>query len=531
MNLEVKRQLIKFYDENVWEHLTVYEHLKIWSDKYADKIAVVDGDEKLTYEQLKFEVDCYANGLINQGFCKGDKILFQLPNSKEFIIVLFAMMSIGVIPIIILMGHRYSEINGILKMTGARAYIGVSKYLGFSYEDMLYKIIKDTKEDLQVYLIGKTDKYKSLYTLRQSDTSKFRREKLDYKETAILLLSGATTGFPKLIPNRHCEFIYLAKELANATDTDQNTVYLTALPMSHKFTLCCPGMVGTLSKGGKVVTCRVSSPDEIIPLIEEEKVSNMALVPTLANLCIEYLKDDETDISSLKYIQIGGSVLDSNLAKKIEEGFNCKLLQLYGMSESLITCSRIFDNDDDRLNTQGKKLSEFDETLIINENGKEVTEGEFGELIVRGPYTILEYYGSSKLNDTQFTEEYFLKTGDRVAKLNGGNYKVVGRVMEMINRAGEKIVPSELENILLTNENIKEVQIVGIPDETLGEKIGVFILKGHTILTLREIRSYLIERGLASFKLPDEVQYVDQWPLTSVGKIDKNKLKKQIINK
>ena len=255
----------------------------------------------------------------------------------------------------------------------------------------------------------------------------------------------------------------------------------------------------------------------------------MALVPTLANMCIEYLKNDDADISSLKYIQIGGSVLDSNLAKKIQEEFNCKLLQLYGMSESLITCSRVLDDDYDRLHTQGKKLSEFDEARIVDENGKEVPDGDFGELIVRGPYTILEYYDSSKLNYTQFTEECFLRTGDRAANLYGDNYKIVGRVLEMINRAGEKIVPSELENILLTNKNIREVQIVGIPDETLGEKIGVFILKGSAVLTLRDIRNYLVERGLASFKLPDELQYIEQWPLTSVGKIDKNKLKQQMI--
>lgn len=528
MNLEIKRQLINFYDKDVWEHLTVGEHLKMWSNTYADRVAVVDENEELTYRQLKDEVDCYANGLLNQGFCKGDKVLFQLPNSKEFIIILFAMMSIGVIPVIILMGHRYSEVKGILNKTNAKAYIGINRYLGFSYEDMVSNIIEDTKEDLQVYLIGETEKYEKLCTLRQNRKNKFVEE-LEYKETAIFLLSGGTTGFPKLIPNRHCEFIYLAKELANATDMNEDTVYLAALPMSHKFALCCPGMIGTLSKGGKVVTCRVSSPDEIIPLIEEHEVSIMALVPTLANMCIEYLKNDDADITSLKYIQIGGSVLDSNLAKKIQEEFNCKLLQLYGMSESLITCSRVLDDDYDRLHTQGKKLSEFDEARIVDENGKEVPDGDFGELIVRGPYTILEYYDSSKLNDTQFTEECFLRTGDRAAKLYGDNYKIVGRVLEMINRAGEKIVPSELENILLTNKNIREVQIVGIPDETLGEKIGVFILKGSTVLTLRDIRNYLLERGLASFKLPDEVQYVDQWPLTSVGKVDKSKLKQQMI--
>lgn len=524
MNLNIKEKLNKFYEENAWEHLTVAEHLKIWTDAYSDKVALIDGDSELTYSQLKDEVDSYANGLLNDGFRKGDKILVQLPNCKEFIIILFAMMSIGVIPIIILTGHRSSEFKGILEKTKAKAYIGVDKYLGFCHRDMICEIIKDTKVDLKVYILGYAKNYKHFNDLRSKNTIK-QKEKLDYRDIAILLLSGGTTGVPKLIPNKHCEFMYLAKELADVTGVNGESTYLTALPMSHKFSLCCPGMVGTLSKGGKVVICKVSSPDEIIPLIEEHKVTITALIPTLANMCIEFLVTDDSDISSLEYVQIGGSVLEPNLAKKIQEVLNCKLLQLYGMSESVITCSRIDDSEEERLYTQGKKLSAFDETRIIDEGGKEVPNGIFGELTVRGPYTISEYYNSEEVDDDRFSDEYFLKTGDRSVRLQNGNYKVVGRIVELINRAGEKIIPSELENILLTNDEIKEVQVVGIPDDILGEKIGVFILKDNKMFTLEEIRSYLREKGLAYFKLPDEVNYIDYWPLTNVGKINKNKLK------
>ncbi|MGL5440736.1 MAG: (2,3-dihydroxybenzoyl)adenylate synthase [Filifactoraceae bacterium] len=528
MHLNTKEKLSKFYEENVWEHLTVGEHLNKWVDKYNDRIAIVDEDLQLTYRQLKDEVNHYANGLLENGFKKGDKILIQLPNCKEFIIVLFAMMSIGVIPVIVLMGHRTSEVKGILDKSDAKGYIGIDKYLSFSHKDMMTEVIEDLKINLQVYLLGNEGNYKSIYNLRSKNIV-LQDQELNYKDVAILLLSGGTTGSPKLIPNKHCEFIYLAKELANVTNLNIESVYLTSLPMSHKFTLCCPGMIGTLSKGGKVVMCKVSSPDEIFPLIEEHKVTMTALVPTLANMCLEFLNNDESDITSLEYVQIGGSVLEASLAKRIQEIFNCQLLQLYGMSESLITCSRINDNEEERLNTQGKKLSQFDEVIIIDETGKEVPDGVFGEMIVRGPYTIVEYYNLEIENNSQFTNEYFLRTGDRAAKLENGNYKVVGRIAELINRAGEKIIPSEIEEILLTNNEIKDVKIVGLSDELLGERIGVFILEGNRKLTLKEIRNYLIERGLASFKLPDEIKYVEQWPLTSVGKVDKNKLKQQMF--
>ncbi|WP_373844476.1 (2,3-dihydroxybenzoyl)adenylate synthase [Clostridium sp.] len=531
MNLEIKARLERYYDENAWKHITLGEALENWSEKYKNRIALSDCEsDELTYKELSEEVGFYAQGLLNQNINKGDKVLLQLPNSIEFVIISFALFKIGAIPIMAFSAHREAEIKGILEKTEAIAYIAKDKYLGFSYTEMIRKIQKEIEADLKIFILGDNEEYNNFHFLRaKNKITASNRNKENYKDIAVFLLSSGTTGISKLIPLKHCELLYVSEQLGIATGLNIDTVYLAALPIAHKFTLCCPGIIGTLIFGGKSIICKTTSPDEIIPLIENEKVTITALVPTIANMCIEFLDIDDFDISSLIAIQIGGSVLKPSSAKKIEKAFGCTLLQLYGTTEGQITCTRLNDNEFVRFHTQGKVLCKFDKAMIVDDSGIEVPDEEYGELIVRGPYTIYGYYGLEEVNKNCITEDCYFKTGDKARKLKDGNYQIVGRLKEMINRAGEKIIPSEIEEVLLQNKDIIEVQVVGVPDEILGEKIGVFILKNHKEIDLNKIRTYLKEKGLAYFKLPDLVRYVDSWPLTSVGKINKDKLRNLVL--
>lgn len=424
--------------------------------------------------------------------------------------------------------HRKTEISGIIELSEAKAYIAQDRYLGFSYTEMIREVIKENRTDIKVFIQGDNEEFRSLTEIK-ANTPIEENVNVDYKDIGLLLLSGGTTGIPKLIPRRHCDYLYVAEYSGRRCGLTEESVYLAALPMSHNFPLGCPGIMGTLFYGGKIVICPTTSPDEIIPLIEEERVTITGLVPAMANMCIEFLEMDEYDISSLKLIQIGGSVLDQITAKKIERGFSCKLQQIFGIAEGLISTTSLDDDSETIYNTQGKPISEYDEVLIVDEEGKELPVEEYGELIVRGPYTIYGYYNLDEINKNCITEDCYFKTGDKARKLKDGNFQIVGRLKEMINRAGEKITPTELEEILLTHDKIVEVQVVGIPDQILGEKIGVFVLSGDNEITLNEIRTFLKEHGVAHFKLPDLVKKVDAWPLTSVGKISKETLRKSAL--
>ncbi|MBS6611284.1 AMP-binding protein [Peptoniphilus rhinitidis] len=525
MDIELKNKLEKFYDETVWQHITLGEFVSECSSSFGNKVALVDGNKEFTYDELDRKSDEYANGLLKAGFKAGDKIVLQFPNCSEFVLILFSMFKIGVIPVLTLAAHRKNELKGIIEESKAVAYIGKDRYLGFSYVDMIRDIKDDIENEFEIYILGENQEYKNFYELIDKDYL-YQIKTFDYRSTGLLLLSGGTTGKPKLIPRRHCDYIYVAVEVAKRCKMGSESVYLAALPIAHNFPLCCPGILGTFSVGGKVVLSSVTSPDEILPLIEEEKVTITGLVPAIANVCMEFLKEGDYDVSSLEILQVGGSVLEPQLAKRIEREFNTKLQQIFGIAEGLIMTTDILDSDFTRFNTQGKPISKYDEVLIVDENGKEVEIEEYGELIVRGPYTIYGYYNLSKINEKCITNDCYFKTGDRARKMKDDNYQIVGRIKEIINRSGEKIIPKELEEILLTNDHIDSVQVVGIHDYMQGEIIAVFILADdNKRLTLEDIRKFLISNNVAEFKLPDIVEYIDAWPLTALGKIDRNKLK------
>jgi yersiniabactin salicyl-AMP ligase len=525
MNIQVKEQLEAFYSANVWEPITLGAALEKWSVDYKDAIAVVDGDRTLTYEALNREAVKLACGFLNKGYNKGDRIVLQLPSSLDFIRISFALFKIGVVPVMALPAQRSNEISGILKNSRAKGYLIADAYLGFDYRKMAREVLATLENKPSVIVVGNCAEFEPFDDYESQPSYPFDAV-IDYRDVGLLMLSGGTTGVPKLIPRRHTDYLYVAKKSGERCGLNRESVYLVALPAAHNFPFGCPGIMGTLYYGGKVVICPTTSPDEILSLIDDEKATITGMVPAIAGMCVEYLEtDDEYDISSLEVLQVGGSVLDASLAEKISEGFNCKLQQVFGTAEGLICGTALIDSDEVIYNTQGKPISEYDEILIVDENNKEVPDGDFGELIVRGPYTIYGYEAADDVNAQCITEDCYYRTGDKARKRADGNYQIVGRLKEMINRAGEKIMPSEIEELLARHPLIKEVQVTGIPDSSLGERICAFILKGTPPLSLMDVRQYLTEKSVAAYKLPDDVVYVASWPLTNVGKIDKTALK------
>ncbi len=525
MDIQIKNQLEKYYKQNIWDPISLGEALTLWSEKYKDAVALTEDGESMTYQELESEANKLAQGFNKHGFNKGDVIVLQIPNSIEFVVVSFALFKLGVIPVMALPAHRKIEIKGIIEKTQAKGYIIKDQYLGFDYKAMAREIVSELGNPIEVIVIGLNEEFTALTAL-QSEEEFSEKVDVDYTEVGLYLLSGGTTGIPKLIPRRHTDYLYVARESGKRCGLNAGTVYLATLPIAHNFPLCCPGILGTLTVGGRVVICKVTSPDEIIPLIEEEEVTVTALVPALAGMCVEFLEEDDNyDLSSLEVVQVGGSVLESYLAQKIEETFGCTLQQVFGIAEGLICCTELDASDDIRYKTQGSPISPYDEVLIIDENEQEVPTGEAGGLIVRGPYTIYGYYNLEEVNKVCISETCYFKTGDKARKLENGNYQIMGRIKETINRAGEKITPSEIEELLLRHELIEGVQVIGIEDKLLGERICAFILGTEERLTLNDIRNYLIQKQVATFKLPDQVIYVDCWPLTSVGKINRNSLR------
>ena len=219
-------------------------------------------------------------------------------------------------------------------------------------------------------------------------------------------------------------------------------------------------------------------------------------------------------------------------ADKIIEEWPCKLMQVFGTAEGLLSFTSPEDEDSLIARCQGTPVSPADEVKIVDEEDKTVPEGVFGELLSRGPYTIDGYYMAEEANKKSFTPDGFYRTGDKAMWTKDGRLRLGGRIKEQINRAGEKIMPSEIEAYLCRHLEIKEAAVVGVPDETLGNRICAFLVTDDEAgIDLQEIHRFLREIGVAAYKMPDQIERVETWPLTSVGKIDKKALERMAQEK
>src|SRR5690606_2082944 len=247
-------------------------------------------------------------------------------------------------------------------------------------------------------------------------------------------------------------------------------------PIAHNFPMSSPGFMGTLYAGGRIVLSESPNPEACFTLIEKEKVSFTSLVPPLLLLWLEAAPKSQHDLSSLKVIQVGGAKLITEVAKRVKPTLNVTLQQVFGMAEGLVNYTRLGDDLDTIIETQGRPISPDDELLIVDDNDVPVAAGEAGHLLTRGPYTIRAYHNHEQANQRAFTQDGFYRTGDIVKLTDKGYLIVQGRAGDHINRAGEKISAEEIEDYLRSHPRVFDAAVVSVPDEYLGERSCAFVI-------------------------------------------------------
>ncbi|MBU2898688.1 (2,3-dihydroxybenzoyl)adenylate synthase [Vibrio hepatarius] len=505
-------QALQYQTAAIWKNVPLW-HL-LWSHPTAlqQKVAIRDDHESLTYEELMNQADQLAQGLIEDGWKSGDHIVIQLSNTCYFSIVFFGLLRAGIIPVLALPAHGLKEIEHFMSISKAKGYIGEE----FN-DNQIFKVLKE-KGLSCIYLINSKNKK---FSLPNFFSPNFIPVDINPDTTAIFLVSGGTTGLPKLIPRTHNDYLYNINCCCKASAVSEHEVYLAVLPAAHNFTLGCPGFLGTLSKGGQVIFSQIASPDHCFDLIEQFQITATALVPALAQLWTEATQWEDATLASLKRIQVGGAKLTYRDALAIQETIPGALQQVFGMAEGLIACTRLTDPPEVVASMQGKPVSQFDEIRVVDKDGNEVTIGEEGELLVRGPYTLRGYYNAPEYNTLSFSDDGFYCSGDKVRIDKEQYITVTGRIKDVINRAGECIASDEIEDLLLAHPQIIQAAVIAIPDQHLGERIGAAIVGHGEQITLQEIREFLLKQNLARFKMPDELLLLPTLPKTAVGKIDK----------
>jgi 2,3-dihydroxybenzoate-AMP ligase len=516
-----------------WRGESLGDLLRGWARRSGDRTALVHAGGRISYADLDERADRMAAGLRRLGIGARDRVVVQMPNIPEFVIVCFALFRAGAIPVFSLPTHRAYEIRHLCELSDAVGYVIPGGGLGVDYRALAATITAECPAVKFVLEAGPAPAEPSgaIVPLAEVDVAPAPQPAVDPSDVAFFLLSGGTTALPKLIPRTHDDYAYQLRataELGGLTDAD---TYLAVLPAAFNFAWGCPGILGTLYAGGTVVLADDPDPDTCFSVIGDERVTFTSLVPSLVHLWLEAASEFPADRSALRRIQVGGAPLPRELAARVTPAFGCRLQQVFGMAEGLLTMTRDDDPPETVLATQGRPVSPHDEIRVVDDSGAEVAPGQTGELLTRGPYTLRGYFRAPEHNAAVFTPDGFYRTGDLARLTPTGELVIAGRLKDVIIRGGNKVSAAEVEAHLLAHPAVSRAAVVPVPDKYLGERICAYVQPAGEPPELPALRAALRARGVAAYKLPDRLEIVDSLPLTGLGKVDKKRLAKDAAEK
>ena len=528
----------RYREKGYWRDRSLAEEFAPAFRRYAERIAFIDRDSRVTYSEVNDVSDRLALNLLEAGLAPLDRVVVQLPNVIEFVYLYFALQKIGCIPIAALATHRFLEVSQFAKLSGASACVTPDRHGDFDFTEMVRRVRRETESLKFGIVLGDAPAdFLSLAELITRPPKKsaelLRKLKVDPADPAIFQLSGGTTGVPKLIPRTHNDYAYNSRIAAGVCGVTGDSVLLLALPIAHNLPLACPGVQGYMLNGGKVVLSASTRPDDLFQLIQRHKVTHLKVVPALLIRLINDPSIGRYDLSSLRVIQSGGQRMQPEVRLRTRELIPSAFVQEnFGMSEGMLFFVRSEDPEDVRLETCGRPISPDDEVRLVDEEGREVAPGEVGELTCRGPYTLRGYYGVPEYNARQFTPDGFYRSGDLMRLDPSGNYVVEGRKKDLVNRGGEKISAEEIENLILSHPSVQNIACVPIPDPNLGERMcACVILKRNCVLTLKELVAFLMDKEIAKFKLPERLEVLSDFPVSPFGKVSKKVLVEMVTRK
>ncbi|MDZ5461132.1 (2,3-dihydroxybenzoyl)adenylate synthase [Azohydromonas lata] len=528
----------RYRAQGYWQDRSLAQEFSAVFQRFGPRTALIDGKRRYTYAQLDALSDNLALNLLALGLRPRDRVVPTLPNVAEFVILYFALQKMGAIPIAALVTHRFAEINQFTQLAQARCCVYPESAGELKFAPVIDRV-QAANPCLQLRLVlgqpgpGEHSLTELIAKPAQDDASTLRELAIDPCDPCIFQLSGGTTGIPKLIPRTNNDYAYNSKVAADVAGVDAGSVLLLVLPIAHNLPLACPGIQGFMFKGATVVLHANTRPAEMFALIQKHGVTHLKVVPALLIRLINDPAIADFDLCSVQQIQSGGQRMQPEVRLRTRQLFrNAFVQENFGMSEGLLMFVRHGDPEDVLLETCGRPVCPDDEVKLIDDEGREVPYGEVGELACRGPYTLRGYWGVPDYNARQFTADGFYRSGDLMRKHSSGNYIVEGRKKDLINRGGEKISAEEVENLILMHPAVQNVACVPMPDAALGEKMCAFVIprRGAT-LTLPELTAFLLTHEIAKFKLPERLELMSDFPVSTFGKVSKKALGEMVAQK
>jgi fatty-acyl-CoA synthase len=533
----------------------VGELLTLLARDHPEKEALIYPDRGLRYDfsQLEWLSRKVAKGLLSLGIETGDRVALWAPNVPEWVVLQFALAKIGAVLVTVNTSLRAAEIEYLLKQSESSTLITVAGFRDVDYVETIYEVVPELRRSEEgelrsmslpflrnVIYIGDEHpggmiRYDALITRSETTTdaqldSHAAVQRLD--DVINMQYTSGTTGFPKgvMLTNRNIvNNGYWLGEGLGLTARDKLCV---PVPFFHCFG-CVIGVLGAYTHGAAIVPLESFDPNRVLQYIERERCTTLYGVPTMFIAELEQLDFHNFDMSSLRTGIMAGALCPEPLMRKVMERMHLTELAIaYGLTEASpgITLTPRRDSIELRTQTVGIPLPEVEVKIIDPATGEECARGKAGELCCRGYNVMKGYYNNPKATAEALDSDGWLHTGDQATMDSQDYVRITGRIKDLIIRGGENISPKEIEDLLRANPKIVDVYVYGIPDERLGEEVAAAIkLKQNETTTSDEIREFC-EGRIARFKIPRHIRFVDSFPMTASGKVQKYKLREMHVS-
>lgn len=519
-----------------WLGLTMGDVFDKATDVHPAKKALVGSGKHYTYREVRHLVDRIAYRLHKEGLRPGDRVLLQLPNWAEFYLAYFALQKAGCIVVLLTVNHTAREVSHLAALTQPKGWVVPAEYRKTDYFPLIEKVQKDNPclDKVIVCADAAPDGFLHFDSLSETDASDEEIKQVlestrpDPGDVMQILPSGGTTGLPKGAPRTHNDYLCNVEYKALAWDLNVNDVCLAASTVGHNLALLVC-VTAPVIFGGTCVMLDSTYPEDFCAMVEREKVTCTAAVPTIVTRVVNYEKIGDYDFSSLQKIYVGAAHSAPDLVTSVEKKMGCRYINAFGMVEGPCAQSRPSDTFEIRTTSVGRPICPYDDFRTLDPTGKPTPRGVEGEMAAKGPGIFTGYFKNPQANQTAFTPDGYFRTGDLAVIDEDGNIRITGRIKDIIIRGGENIAAQEVEELISSHPLIELAAAIGLPHPVLGEEVCAYVKTvGDVTMDAAEIREHLSKMGASKIIFPARVEFVQQMPITAAGKVDKKALKQDL---